>query len=186
MISSWNADRGNRLEGEVSEFAIQETAETLRCLSSSELSPFAENYALILRNNKEKKKLLKTIRENQEKEDALISALAAEVFRLTGYLEKVREVMTDRGLAEQYRGLHLTTEKILDLLEEADLEVIDLAGQPLDEKILRQVEVLKYLQEDGLTEPVVKETIEPLVYRRGKCIKKGVVIGAAPPEILAD
>jgi molecular chaperone GrpE (heat shock protein) len=158
-----------------SKFTINENEE--QCVfGDKKINPSSEAYILIKQACEKNKKHKKEIEGFKKKENKMLGSLATEVFGFFRYIADSKE----KGFGDKFKGFELIQNRMQEILEKDDIEIIDPTGKALNNELLNQVEVLKYIKEEGVLEPVVKETINPLIYRKGKLIQLGVVIGAIP------
>ena len=160
-----------------SEFTINESEE--QCVfGDKKIIPSSEAYILIKKACEKSKKHKKEIEGFKKKENKILASLATEVFGFSKYITDSKE----KGFGDKFKGFELIQSRMQEVLERDDIEILDPTGKALNNELLNKVEVLKYIKEEGILEPVVKETKNPLIYRKGKLIQLGVVIGAIPLE----
>jgi len=160
-----------------SEFIINENEEG--CIfGDKKINTSSEAYILIKKACEKSKKHQKEIEGFKKKENKILASLATEVFGFSRYITDSKE----KGFGNKFNGFELIQSRMQEILERDDIEIVDPTGMALNNELLNKVEVLKYIKEEGVLEPVVKETKDPLVYRKGNLIQFGVVIGAIPLE----
>jgi hypothetical protein len=179
MKPSWISKPDAPDAATITEFAIGDTEMELKSLASIKKTPYSESYMLIQKHHKEKARLLKEMEDWRKQEDKNLAQLGTEIFVFGTYLEGLQGAMAGAGLSEEVRGLSILQAKMVDLLSEYGVELINPTGQTLTQELRGQAQVF-YVKKEGVTEPVVMETKEPLIHRRGKFVKAGVVIAAAP------
>lgn len=179
MKPSWISKAGASDAAAVPEFAIDEAEMELKSLAGVKKAPYSESYMLIQKHHREKARLLREMEDWRKQEDKNLARLGTEIFVFGTYLEGLQGAMEVAGLSEEFHGLSILQAKMVDLLAEYGVELINLTGQPLTQELRGQAQVF-YVKKEGVTEPVVMETKEPLIHRRGKFVKAGVVIAAAP------
>jgi len=158
-------------------FTINEKAE--QCVfGDKKINPSSEAYILIKKACEKNKKHQQEIEAFKKKENKMLASMATEVFGFSRYITDSKE----KGFKNKFKGFELIQSRMQEILEKDDIEIVDPTGKALNNELLNKVEVLKYIKEEGVLEPVVKETKNPLIYRKGKLIQFGVVIGAIPLE----
>jgi hypothetical protein len=166
----------------IPEFDIVESELPLKSQASVKKSPLSENYVLLQQHHKEKARLARERQKQQKDEDKLLAQLGTEIFVLGKCLEEEREKLFAAGLEAEFQRLTIQQEKLLELLKHQGLDLINPTGEPLTLDLLDLVQVLGWDTEEGVTEPKVKETMAPLIYRHQRFVQGGVVRGARPPS----
>ncbi|XHC25122.1 MAG: hypothetical protein ACFHWZ_06845 [Phycisphaerales bacterium] len=110
-----------------------------------------------------------------------IKTLAVHTWRLGQRIERLddSDARVKRQLSDSHR-------KLMQLLEDADIEVVDPINQPYTTGWL-EVEVIAYEEPDGpvpegVTDAWIKQTMRPIVRHENRVILKGEVVVAEPAE----
>lgn len=103
-------------------------------------------------------------------EVSAMADLGVEVWRLNGRLEKIPS-KGDDGLE---KGLESSMQKLVRYLETHDIEVQGFENKPFNEGM--NVDVLSVIEGKGEEPVLIKETVEPGVFSKGKLIRKAKVI----------
>lgn len=101
--------------------------------------------------------------------EALVE-LATEVWRIEQRLAKVSSGLTDI----QKKGLESSVQKLKRYLEKYDLEIRDYTNQKFNEGL--NLDILSVEKDPTITEPIVKETVEPTILCKGQVVKKAKII----------
>ena len=96
--------------------------------------------------------------------------LAVEVWRIEQRLAKVTSGLTDI----QKKGLESSVQKLKRYLEKYDLEIRDYTNQKFNEGL--NLDILSVEKAPTITEPIVKETVEPTIMCKGQVVKKAKII----------
>lgn len=96
--------------------------------------------------------------------------LAVEVWRIEQRLVKVTSGLTDI----QKKGLESSVQKLKRYLEKYDLEIRDYTNQKFNEGL--NLDILSVEKDPSITEPIVKETVEPTIMCKGQVVKKAKII----------
>jgi len=182
MESSWIFNIMKNKILNASEFTVEEEEEELKCLLSDKINPYSENYMLIQKSHNEKMKLQKEIERLKERENKILAILGNEVFDFSKCLNSLKAKMVGKELIEEFSGLEILQKKMHQILKENGFEIIDLTGEPVNNELLKHIEVLKNIKEEGIPKPFVKKTIRPLVFHDSKLIQTGTVIVAIPSD----
>jgi|GEM_PF-1892128 len=162
------------------EFMIKEEAEELRCLAGDSKTPASEIFVIIQKNHREKKELQGKIIQLEETANTVLAQVATEVFDLNRSFLKLKERTTSDKLDEDFQGLDILRKRIQDILNRNKVEAVDLTGRMIDDEMLPQIVIIKNIPDEHVTQPVVRQTIQPLILRDGKMIQKGVVTVVIP------
>jgi len=96
--------------------------------------------------------------------------LAVEVWRM-----EQRIVKSTSSLPEnQLKGLKSSIQKLRRYLEKYDIEIRDYTNQKFNEGL--NLDVLSVEKDPKITEPIVKETVEPTIMCKGQVVKKAKII----------
>lgn len=101
--------------------------------------------------------------------EALVE-LAVEVWRIEQRLAKVSSGLSDI----QRKGLESSVQKLRRYLEKYDIEIRDYTNQKFNEGL--NLDVLSVEKDPAITEPIIKETVEPTIMCKGQVVKKAKII----------
>lgn len=101
--------------------------------------------------------------------EALVE-LAVDVWRIEQRLTKVSSGLNDI----QRKGLESSVQKLRRYLEKYDIEIKDYTNQKFNEGL--NLDVLSVEKDPAVTEPIVKETVEPTIMCKGQVVKKAKII----------
>jgi len=159
------------------EFKIEESEEELNCLSfGKKCTGFSEAYLLIQKKQLEKNKLLKEIARLGHEQDKTLAFFGSEVFDLEKLLQDIGQKEVAKEHLLELKGLEIILKRMWAALHERDVDVLDMSGKLVNDEMLKSVQVLKYINEPGVSEPIIKETKTPVIYREGRLIQMGLVI----------
>lgn len=96
--------------------------------------------------------------------------LAIEVWRIEQRIIKAFSVLPEN----QKKGLENSIQKLKRYLEKYDIEIVDYTNQKFDDGL--NLDVLSVEKDSSLAEPIVKETIEPTIIRKGQVVHKAKII----------
>jgi len=133
--------------------------------------PFQEAWRLTRTIDKMKKDMGKA---SQKTFDILIK-VAYESFWLDCILDSAKEHLTKSGLGKEYQSIDLWSKRLKKLLNDNGIDYEDPTGCYLDEAQYEKIEVEKFISRAGVLHERVIETLHPIVYHKGKVIKRGVV-----------
>ncbi|MDA2922721.1 hypothetical protein MYX07_05670 [Patescibacteria group bacterium AH-259-L07] len=101
--------------------------------------------------------------------EALV-ALAVEIWRIEQRMAKVSSGLSDI----QRKGLESSVQKLRRYLEKYDIEIRDYTNQKFNKGL--NLDVLSVKKDTAITEPIVKETVEPTIMCKGQVVKKAKII----------
>ncbi|OGN20511.1 MAG: hypothetical protein A2910_01940 [Candidatus Yanofskybacteria bacterium RIFCSPLOWO2_01_FULL_39_28] len=101
---------------------------------------------------------------------AQVVELAVEIWRIQNRLIKASSNLED----VQKRGLESSVQKLRKYLDNFRIEIIDHTDQKYNEGL--SVDVLSFENDPSVTEPMIKETVEPTIICQGNVVKKGKVV----------
>ena len=99
-----------------------------------------------------------------------LTDLAVEVWRM-----EQRIIKSASNLPEnQLKGLESSVQKLRRYLEKYDIEIVDYKNTKYNDGL--NLDVLSVEKDPSLTEPVVKETVEPTIMCKGQVVRKAKII----------
>ncbi|MEK7112918.1 MAG: hypothetical protein AAB875_06430 [Patescibacteria group bacterium] len=101
--------------------------------------------------------------------EALVE-LAIEIWRIEQRMTKIYSGLTDI----QRKGLESSVQKMRRYLEKYDIEIRDYTNQKFNEGL--NLDILSVEKDPAITEPIVKETVEPTIMCKGQVVKKAKII----------
>lgn len=96
--------------------------------------------------------------------------LAVEVWRIEQRIVKVSSSLPEA----QRKGVETSVQKLKRYLGKYDLEIRDYTNQKFNEGL--NLDVLSVEKDPSITEPIVKETVEPTILCKGQVVKKAKII----------
>lgn len=96
--------------------------------------------------------------------------LAVEIWRMEQRIVKSASSFPEN----QLKGLNSSVQKLKQYLEKNDIEIRDYTNQKFNEGL--NLDVLSVEKDSKITEPVIKETVEPTIMHKGQVVKKAKVI----------
>ena len=96
--------------------------------------------------------------------------LAVEVWRIEKRITKVSSSLPK----VQRKGVETSIQKLKRYLEKYDIEIRDYTNQKFNEGL--NLDVLSVEKDPSITEPIVKETVEPTILCKGQVVKKAKII----------
>jgi hypothetical protein len=112
--------------------------------------------------------------------NATIAALAAERFEFDRVLKRIEPELTALGAANAARVLDLFVRGWSAALSREGVEVRDLTGLPFTDDLAEAVDVSCAIEDASIAQPVISETLTPLVVHRGRIVGKALVNKAVP------
>lgn len=95
---------------------------------------------------------------------------ALEIWRIEQRLAKLEKNLPEN----QKKGLENSIQRLKRYLEKYDIEVIDYTKQKFNDGL--NLDVLSVEKDSAITEPIIKETIEPTIMYRGQVAHKAKII----------
>ncbi len=99
-----------------------------------------------------------------------IVALAIEVWRIEQRISKSAPSLHEN----QLKGLENSVQKMKRYLEKYDIEIIDYKNQKFNEGL--NLDILSVEKDSSISEPVIKETVEPTIMCKGQVVRKAKII----------
>jgi len=96
--------------------------------------------------------------------------LAVEIWRIEQRITKLLSHLSDN----QKKGLDNSIQKFKRYLEKYDIEIIDYTNQKYNEGL--NLDILSVEKDKSISEPVVKETVEPTIMCKGQVVRKAKII----------
>lgn len=96
--------------------------------------------------------------------------LAIEIWRIEHRINKISDILPDN----QRRGIEISVQKLKRYLEKYDIEIKDYTNQKYNVGL--NLDVLLVEKDESLQETIVKETVEPTIFCKGKIVKRAKVI----------
>lgn len=96
--------------------------------------------------------------------------LAVEIWRIEQRLIKSASDLPEN----QRKGLEISVQKLKRYIGKYDIEVIDYTGQKYNEGL--NLDVLSVETDPTLTEPMIKETVEPTIMCKGQVVRKAKIV----------
>jgi len=118
--------------------------------------------------------------EKSRAADRLIATLAAERFEFDRLLRRLGPELERRNAGDVMQYLEMFA-RAWDLkLGRAAIKVVDLAGLPLIDELVEDVDVESHLPDPTVTQTTVRETLIPLVLLGGKAIGSAKIVTSVP------
>jgi len=95
---------------------------------------------------------------------------AIEVWRIEQRIIKIQNILPEN----QKKGIENSTKKLKRYFEKYDIEIIDYTNQKFNDGL--NLDVLSFERKPNVTEPIIKETIEPTIMYRGQVVRKAKII----------
>lgn len=96
--------------------------------------------------------------------------LAVEVWRIEQRLVKAAPDLPDN----QRKGLEISVEKLKRYISKYDIQVVDYTGQKYNEGL--NLDVLSVEKDPMLSEPMIRETVEPTIILKGQVVRKAKIV----------
>ncbi len=96
--------------------------------------------------------------------------LAVEVWRMEQRIGKSASSLPEN----QLKGLENSIQKLKRYLEKYDIEIIDYKNQKFNEGL--NLDILSVEKDPSLSQPMVKETVEPTIMCKGQVVRKAKII----------
>jgi molecular chaperone GrpE (heat shock protein) len=95
---------------------------------------------------------------------------AVEVWRIEQRMVKLQTNLPEN----QKKALENSIQKLKRYFEKYDIEVIDYTNQKFNDGL--NLDVLSVEKDPAVTEPIIKETVEPTIMYRGQVVRKAKII----------
>jgi hypothetical protein len=109
-----------------------------------------------------------------------IAALAAEHFEFDRVMKRIQPELEKAGANSVKRVLEVFGRGWAAVLAREEVELRDLTNVPFSNEIAEVVEVNGSVADPAASEPVVRETLTPLVLHRGQIISRAIVNKSVP------
>jgi hypothetical protein len=155
---------------------IKEVPAELRFIETPEV-PSAVVWHLI---SKSRKELQKVERRQQQELNRLLTDMSLPVFylnRLVEQIEDTKRIDLESGTVKRIR---LIDSLLSSVLKEKDIKYVGLDGRRWQDVDEGAAEMVDYIVDNTLPEPIVSETCEPVVINQDIIIKPAKVIVAGP------
>lgn len=96
---------------------------------------------------------------------------ASSIWSIQNKFEKIN---LEESISGKTRAITSNINKILNLLNDKDIEIIDFTNKKFNEGL--NVDILSYEKNNEILEPYIKETVVPAVIYKGSIIQKAKVI----------
>lgn len=96
--------------------------------------------------------------------------LAVEIWRIEQRIMK----STSNLQEQQLKGLNNSIQKLRRYLSNYDIEILDYKNQKYNEGL--SLDILSVEKDTSLSEPVIKETVEPTILCKGQVVRKAKII----------
>lgn len=96
--------------------------------------------------------------------------LAVEIWRMEQRIQKSMTAIPEN----QAKGLENSIQKLKRYIEKYDIEIVDHKNQKYNDGL--SLDVLSVEKDPTLSEPVIKETIEPTILCKGQVVRKAKII----------
>jgi molecular chaperone GrpE (heat shock protein) len=96
--------------------------------------------------------------------------LAVEVWRIEQRINKSLDTLPEN----HKKGLDISVQKLKRYLEKYDLQVVDYTNQKYNEGL--NLDILSVEKDSSITDPIVKETVEPTVMYKGQVLRKAKIV----------
>jgi len=95
---------------------------------------------------------------------------AVEVWRIEQRVAKLQSTLSEN----QKKGFENSIQKLKRYFEKYDIEILDYTNQKFNDGL--NLDVLSVEKDSTVTEPIIKETVEPTVLYRGQVVRKAKII----------
>ncbi len=96
--------------------------------------------------------------------------LAIEIWRIEQRIAKSAESLPEN----QRKGLDVSIQKLKRYIGKYDIEIIDYTNQKYNDGL--NLDVLSVEKDSTISDPIVKETVEPTVLCKGQVVRKAKII----------
>ena len=96
--------------------------------------------------------------------------LAIEVWRMEQRIAKSASSLPE----QQLKGLDNSIQKIKRYISKYDIEIVDYKNQKYNDGL--NLDILSVEKDPSLSEPIIKETVEPTVLCKGQVVRKAKII----------
>lgn len=96
--------------------------------------------------------------------------LAVEVWRIEQRIAKSATSLPE----SQLKGLENSTQKLKRYLEKYDVEIVDYKNQKYNDGL--NLDILSIEKDSSISEPTIKETVEPTIICKGQVVRKAKII----------
>jgi hypothetical protein len=96
--------------------------------------------------------------------------LAVEVWRIEQRINKSLDTLPEN----HKKGLDISVQKLKRYLDKYDLQVVDYTNQKYNEGL--NLDILSVEKDSSITDPIVKETVEPTVMYKGQVLRKAKIV----------
>jgi len=96
--------------------------------------------------------------------------LAVEVWRTEQKINKISTLITEN----QRSSIDTSVQKLKKYLEKYDVTTIDYTNQKFNEGL--NLDILSVETDDTVTDPIIKETVEPTIMLKGQVVRKAKII----------
>jgi hypothetical protein len=107
---------------------------------------------------------------NVSVEASEIADLAIEIWRIEQRISKSSSSLPEN----QLKGLENSILKLRRYLEKYDIEIVDYKNHKYNDGL--NLDILSVEKDPSISEPVVKETVEPTIMLKGQLIRKAKII----------
>jgi len=156
---------------------IHEVGSELRFIETAEV-PSAIVWHLISRYRKE---MQAADRNHQQRYNRFLGKIALPVFYLNQLVDRAPDKGGTDTEAARVKQIRLIQSLISSVLNKEGVEITGLDGRRWQDVDEGEAEMVDYITDETLQEPMVRETCEPVVKKQAKIIRPGKVIVAGPP-----
>ncbi len=110
----------------------------------------------------------------------LIALLASERFEFDRLMRRIGPELMSGGMAGLMESLQLYARGWDMRLNRMSIQVVDLAGYPLSDDLVNDLEVESHVHDPSIRATTIRETLVPQVFLEGKSIGMAKVIAAVP------
>ena len=126
------------------------------------------------------------IRETTRETHQTIAAMASIRFEFDRLMHRIRPMLETKGNMEICGVLDLFSREWSAVLARHAVELRDLTGEEFTDAIAEVVEICASFEDPNVRDPVVSNTLSPLVLYKGRIAMKSVIEKAVPPLQQAD
>jgi molecular chaperone GrpE (heat shock protein) len=156
---------------------IDEVFAELRFIETAEV-PSAVVWHLISKSSKE---LRSVERKQQQQFNRFLANMSLPVFYLSQLVEKFADAAGTDLESGMIKRIRLIDSLLDSVLKKEGVQFLDLNGRRWQDVDEGEAEMVDYITDETLHEPVVSETCEPAVINQDNIIKPGKVIVSGPP-----
>jgi hypothetical protein len=157
---------------------ILETAAALRHITKPEV-PSAVAWHLVARSAKG---ILALEDRHHRQFSRLVAKLGLPIFHLSKLVSAAQDAGDTAEGALLFRRVKLVEAQLASILKEEGIELIDLQGVRWRDVAEGDADIVEYIADDAVRDPLVSESCEPVVKWRQSLVAPGKVIVTGPSD----